>query len=116
MKAATEKPLIWLGTARADLRGFSPDARRVAGFQLWRIQRGREPTDWKPMPAVGLGVREVRVHTALEHRVVYLAKFDEAVYVLHAFRKRSQRTPKRDVQLARQRLRELLKLRRRPGG
>ena len=67
------------------------------------------------MPAVGLGVREVRVHTGLEHRVVYLAKFDEAVYVLHAFQKGSQQTPKRDLDLARQRLRELLK-RRRQGG
>ncbi len=64
------------------------------------------------MPVVGLGVREVRVHTGLEHRVLYVAKFDEAVYVLHAFQKRSQRTPKRDVDLARQRLRELLKQRR----
>jgi phage-related protein len=106
-----EKPVIWLGTARDDLRGFPTDARQVAGFQLWRVQRGLEPNDWKPMPAVGLGVREVRVHTGLEHRVLYVAKLDEAVYVLHAFRKRSQQTPKRDVDLARQRLRELLKLR-----
>jgi phage-related protein len=67
------------------------------------------------MPAVGLGVREVRVHTGLEHRVVYLATFDDAVYVLHAFQKRSQRTPKRDLELARQRLRELLKQRRQGG-
>jgi phage-related protein len=110
-----EKPVIWLGNARDDLRGFPADARQVAGFQLWRVQRGLVPNDWKPMPAVGLGVREVRVHTGLEHRVVYLAKFDEAVYVLHAFQKRSQQTPKRDVELARQRLRELLKRRRQEG-
>lgn len=64
------------------------------------------------MPSVGLGVREVRVHTGLAHRVVYLAKFDEAVYVLHAFQKRSQQTPKRDLELARQRLRQLLAQRR----
>ena len=56
------------------------------------------------MPAVGLGVREIRVHTGVEHRVLYVAKFDEAVYVLHAFQKRAQRTPKRDLELARQRL------------
>jgi phage-related protein len=113
--SVAEKPVIWLGTARDDLRGFPADARQVAGFQLWRVQRGLEPNDWKPMPAVGLGVREVRVHTGLEHRVVYLAKFDEAVYVLHAFQKRSQQTRKRDLELARQRLRALLK-RRRQGG
>jgi len=107
--------VIWLGTSRDDLRGFPTDARQVAGFQLWRVQRGLEPTDWKPMPAVGLGVREVRVRTGLEHRVLYLAKFDEAVYVLHAFQKRSQRTLKRDLDVARQRLRELLKQRQQGG-
>lgn len=67
------------------------------------------------MPAVGLGVREIRVHTRLEHRVLYLAKFDEAIYVVHAFQKRSQRTPKRDVTLARERLREILKQRQKIG-
>jgi phage-related protein len=110
-----EKPLIWLGTARDDLRAFPVDARQVAGFQLWRVQRGLEPNDWKPMPVVGLSVREVRVRTGLEHRVLYLAKFAEAVYVLHAFQKRSQRTPKQDLELAKQRLRELLKQRRQGG-
>jgi len=107
--------VLWLGTARDDLRGFPADARQVAGFQLWRVQRGLEPNDWKPMPVVGLGVREIRVRTDLEHRVIYLAKFNEAVYVLHAFQKRSQRTPKPDLDLARQRLRELLKQRRQRG-
>ena len=110
-----EKPLIWLGTAQDDLRGFPADARQVAGFQLWRVQRGMEPNDWKPMPAVGLGVREIRVHTGLEHRVLYLAKFDDAVHVLHAFQKRSQQTPKRDVELARQRFRELQRQRQQRG-
>jgi len=107
-----EKPVIWLGTAREDLRGFPVDARQVAGFQLRRVQQALDPNDWKPMPAIGLGVREVRVRTGLEHRVVYLAKIDDAIYVLHAFQKRSQRTPKRDLDLARQRLRDLLRRRR----
>jgi phage-related protein len=106
-----EKPVIWVGSARDDLRGFPADARQVAGFQLWRLQHGLEPNDWKPMPSIGVGVREVRVHTRQEHRVVYLAKFDDAVYVLHAFQKRSQQTPKRDLEVARQRLRDLLKQR-----
>lgn len=107
--------MVWLGTARDDLRDFPADTRQVAGFQLRRVQCGLEPNDWKPLPAVGLGVREVRVHTGLEHRVVYLAKFTEAVYVLHAFEKRSQRTPKRDLELARQRLRDLVTQRRQGG-
>jgi phage-related protein len=71
-----------------------------------------EPFDWKPMAVVGPGVREIRVHTALEHRVLYVAKFAEAVYVLHAFEKRTRKTPQREVGLARQRFHELLALRR----
>ena len=114
-RTVAEKPVIWLGTARDDLRRFPADARQMAGFQLWRVQRGLDPNDWKPLPAVGLSVREIRVHAGLEHRVIYLAKFDEGVYVLHTFQKRSQRTPKRDLALARQRLRELLKHRRQGG-
>jgi phage-related protein len=106
-----EKPVIWVGSARDDLRRFPADARQLAGFQLWRVQHGLEPNDWRPMPSIGVGVREVRVHTRLEHRVFYLAKFDDAVYVLHAFQKRSQQTQKRDLELARQRLRDLLKQR-----
>jgi len=69
-ESVAETPVIWLGTAREDLRAFPADARQVAGFQLWRIQRGLEPNDWKPLPTVGLGVREMRVHTGLEHRVI----------------------------------------------
>jgi len=108
----TEKRVVWIGTARDDLRRFPADARQVAGFQLWRVQRGLEPNDWKPMPTVGIGVREIRINTGLEHRVFYVAKFGEAVYVLHAFRKKTQRTPQRDVALARQRLGELMTRRR----
>lgn len=94
------------------MQAFSRDARRLAGVQLRRIQQGLEPFDWKPMTVVGPGVREIRVHTALEHRVLYVAKFGEAVYVLHAFEKRTRRALQRDVDLARQRLHELLALRR----
>lgn len=67
------------------------------------------------MPGVGLGVREVRLHTALEHRVLYVAKFGEAVYVLHAFEKRSRKTAKRDVELARERYQALLRQRQAKG-
>ena len=94
------------------MRAFPRDARRLAGVQLRRIQQGLEPFDWKPMAVVGPGVREIRVHTALEHRVLYVAKFAEAVYVLHAFEKRTRKALQRDVDLARQRLHEVLALRR----
>ena len=84
----------------------------MAGFQLSRVQQGLEPNDWKPMPSVGPGVQEIRVHTELEHRVMYIAKFVEGVYVLHAFEKRTRKTPKRDLDLARERFRALVARRR----
>jgi phage-related protein len=106
-----DKPLVWLGSARRDLRAFPADARRRSGFQLRRVQHGLDPDDWKPMTSVGPGVREIRVQTELAHRVFYLATFDEAVYVLHAFEKRTQKTPPHELKLARDRFRALLKKR-----
>ena len=87
-----DKPLVWLGSSLDDLREFPDDARKEAGFQLRKVQRGGSPTDWKPMPSVGSGVVEIRVHTAQEYRVFYIANFTEAIYVLHAFTKRTQKT------------------------
>src|SRR5437870_12919782 len=110
---------MWLGSSRTDVRAFPRDARQLAGFQLRRVQQGLEPLDWKPMLVVGPGVREIRIHTGLEHRVLYVAKFAEAVYVLHVFEKRSRRTAKRDVEVAEQRYRALIRqqqLSRRMGG
>ena len=80
----------------------------IAGFQIWRVQRGLEPNDWKPMPSVGLGVQEIRIRTGAEHRVLYVARFAEAIYVLHAFEKRTRRTPKDALDLAGQRLLALI--------
>ena len=107
-----DKPVAWLGSALADLRAFPADARRDAGFERRRVQQGLDPDDWKPMASTGPGVREIRIHTGLEHRVFYVARFAEAVYVLHAFEKRTRKTPKRDLQLAQDRLRALLNRRR----
>ena len=106
------KPLAWSGSALDDLKAFPDDARQRAGFELYRLQQGLEPTDWKPMNAVGAGVREIRIQTGRAFRVLYVAKFAEAVYVLHAFEKKSQRTAKRDLDLAQARLAELLRRRR----
>ena len=106
-----DKALQWLGSSRSEVRAFPRDARRLVGFQLRRVQQGLEPFDWKPIATVGPGVREIRVHTALEHRVLYIARFAEAVYVLHAFEKRSRKTPRGDVELARRRFRDLVVLR-----
>ena len=111
-----DKPVAWIGSALAALRVFPADARRDAGFELRRVQQGLDPTDWKPMPFVGPGVREIRIHTGLEHRVFYVATFAEAVYVLHAFEKRTRKTPKRDLELARNRLHALVNRRRTDAG
>ncbi|MHB1191942.1 MAG: type II toxin-antitoxin system RelE/ParE family toxin [Longimicrobiales bacterium] len=103
-----EKSLAFVGSSREDLRSFPADARRRAGFELDQVQRGLMPTDWRPMTSIGPGVMEIRIHTGLEHRVFYLAKLEEAVYVLHAFEKKAQKTSRRDLALARARLSELL--------
>jgi phage-related protein len=110
-----DKPLLWLGSSRSDVRAFPQDARIVAGFQLRRVQQGLEPNDWKPMPTVGPGVREIRIHIEGEHRVFYVATFSEAVYVLHAFEKKTRRTAAQDLELGRKRFRDLLKMRRERG-
>jgi phage-related protein len=68
------------------------------------------------MPTVGPGIREIRVHTGIEHRVLYVARFAESIYVLHAFEKRSRKSPRRDLEIAGQRFRSLLLERRRLGG
>ena len=80
------------------------------------MQRGLEPNDWKPVPSVGLGVQEIRIRTGTEHRVLHIAKFAEAVYVLHAFEKRTRRTAQQDLDLARQRLHALITQRARQKG
>lgn len=73
--------------------------------------RGLMPDDWKPMTTVGAGVYEIRVHTGLEHRVLYVAKYEDAVYVIHAFEKRTPQTRDADIALARKRLADFLRLR-----
>lgn len=102
------KPVVFLGDSLDRLRAFPERARRDAGFQLDRVQRGLEPDDWKPMTTIGPGVKEIRVQDASgAFRVAYVASFAEAVYVLHAFRKKTQRTSPRDLELAKSRFRAL---------
>ena len=101
------KPIAFLGGSLDDLRGFPADARREAGYQLDRVQRGLDPDDWRPMPSIGAGVREIRVRErAGVFRVIYVATFADVIYVLHAFQKKTRQTAKRDVDLAASRLRE----------
>ena len=101
------KSLEFVGSSLDDLRAFPAEARRAAGFELGFVQRGLDPSDWKPMSEVGAGVREIRIHVLGEWRVLYLAKLVEAVYVLHAFQKKTQKTRKEDIELARKRYRQI---------
>ena len=106
------KPVHFVGSSREDMKELPEDARETAGHQLFKVQQGKEPDDWKPMPTVGPGVNEIRVRDESgAYRVLYLAKFEEAVYVLHVFEKRSQKTSKGDIQFARSRYADLLKWR-----
>jgi phage-related protein len=101
------KSLRFIGSSLDDMRDFPADARRQAGFELDAVQRGLEPSDWKPMTSVGMGVREIRIHVLGEWRVIYVAKIADAIYVLHAFQKKTQRTRREDIELARRRYRQI---------
>lgn len=93
------KPIQWLGDSRDRLRRFPQAARREIGFQLSLIQAGRSATDWKPIPLVGRGVIEIRVHAEGEYRVFYVARFEAAVYVLHVFARKTRKASSLDVEL-----------------
>jgi len=101
------KSLEFVGSSLDDLREFPAEARRAAGFELGFVQHGLDPTDWKPLNQVGAGVCEIRIHVQGEWRVLYVAKFAKAVYVLHAFQKKTQKTRREDIELARARYRKI---------
>jgi len=98
---------LLVGSALDDLRNLPSDARRHAGFELDAIQRGMMPSDFKPMVIIGAGAYEVRIHVEGEWRVIYVAKFADAVYVLHAFPKTTQKTSKADIDLAARRYKQI---------
>jgi phage-related protein len=101
-----EKEIRWVGSAYDDLLSFPKEARRQAGFQLGKVQAGLDPEDWKPFDDVGAGTREIRIREESGiFRVMYVAKFEEAVYVLHCFQKKTQATSKHDKRVAETRYR-----------
>ena len=108
----TAKNLIWVGSSREDLRDLPEAARRQMGFDLREVQLGGLPDDWKPMATVGPGVIEIRVRAGGAFRLMYIAKFTEAVYVLHVFQKKSQKTSLLDLAVARARLAAVRRARR----
>lgn len=103
------KPAVFMGRSLAEMQSLPPSVKDDLGYQLDLVQSGRDPSDWKPLTAtVGPGVRELR--TAMEgswFRVAYIAQFPEAVYILAAFKKQTNSTSKRDLDLIRQRLAEV---------
>lgn len=104
------KALKFRDSALDDLRDFPASARREAGYQLDRVQNEQAPSDWKPMATAGKGVQEIRIRDeAGAFRVIYVAKFADAVYVLHCFQKKTQKTGKSDLDLATKRYADLIR-------
>ena len=101
-----------MGDSYEILCAFPVLARRDAGFQLSSVQHGLAPFDWKSMSTIGAGVQEIRIKKGGAYRVIYIAKYEEAVYVLHAFQKKSQRTSKKDIELAKLRFYDVQRMRR----
>lgn len=100
--------MIFRGDSLERLREFPESARHDIGFQLEQVQRGGQPDDFKPMPTIGQGVEEIRIRDDSGiYRVIYTARLADAVYVLHAFQKKTQTTPKRDIAIARERFAQL---------
>jgi len=102
--------VTWLGNSRRAVQAFPESARSAVGRELFLVQQGLPPSDWKPMRSIGHGVVELRIHSGQEYRVIYVARFEEAIYVLHAFEKRSRKTRPLDLDLPRIRLSQLIGL------
>ena len=104
-----DKPIDWRGSALEDLRRFPATPRQQAGQELRRLQRGELPSDWRPFSEIGPGGGEIRIDCADGwFRVMYVAKFEEAIYVLHSFQKASRKTSQRDFEIARARYRAIV--------
>jgi phage-related protein len=115
--AETERPIVWVGSSRTDLRRFPRQVRRDIGQSLYAAQQGEVDPSAKPLKGFG-GASVIEIvarHRGDAWRVVYTVRFEEAVYVLHAFQKKSRRgiaTPKNEIDLVRQRLAEAQRLHR----
>lgn len=101
------KPVVFCGNSLNVIRSFSADVRQDIGFQLDSLQRGKLPDDWKPFRTVGKGVKEIRVKTSGQYRILIVDSRPDAIFVLHCFEKKSRKTRKADIELVRKRLREL---------
>jgi len=108
------RPVVWLGNAKKNLKGFPDGARKLAGDELQLIQFGGMPKDAKPFKDVGSGVLELALRYASDaYRVVVAVQLGRRIYVLHAFQKKSKKgiaTPQRDVDLIKKRYAEAREL------
>jgi phage-related protein len=97
--------IVWEGDSREMLQGFPDGVRQNLGFQLWQLQLGERPADYRPLSSVGQGVFELRDQDERAwYRVVYLSRINNVIYVLHCFEKKSREMPRKDFETARQRL------------
>ncbi|MDT8403259.1 type II toxin-antitoxin system RelE/ParE family toxin [Sulfuriflexus sp.] len=103
------RKLLFEGDTLALIRQLPDDARHRAGYEIDRVQRDREPENWKPFPAIGQGAREIRIQVSRQYRIIYIAKFADTVHVLHVFAKKSQKTRKSDIEIAKNRLKEVIR-------
>lgn len=104
------KSIVFIGLSLKTIRGFPQDAKHEAGHQLDRVQQGLLPSDWKPLSVTAPGVREIRIRDASGiYRVLYIAKFQEAIYVLHAFQKKTQKTNRFDIEISKSALNNVLR-------
>ena len=101
------KHIEFCGHTLKTIKGFPVLVRHEIGHQLDKVQRGLTPSDWKPVPTVGKGAREIRIHECGQYRVIYLATYGKIIYVLHAFRKKTQKTRQSDIKFVRAALRKL---------
>jgi len=103
-----EKPIYWVGSSLKDLLALPNEVKKDAGYQLHRVQNGLEPENWKPFQEVGSGVKEIRIYDENgAFRVIYVAKFSEKIYVLHAFQKKTQKTNQNDINIAKTRYKSI---------
>ena len=103
------KTIEWLGNSKQTVISFDKKTKPLIGYALMRLQARVEPVDWKPMQSIGKGVREIRIHTRNEYRVIYIAKIKHMIHRLHVFEKKTQKTSKLDINLAKSRYQTLQK-------
>jgi len=106
------KDVFFEGQARTELKSFPKEVRRTAGKQIMRLQSGLSPHDSRPIRSIGVGVREIRIRDGAQYRVIYVATFSEAIYILSGFQKKSQKTPKSEIEKAKTRFAALREYRR----